>query len=66
MLWCIWRRRNDKVWEGEVHNACMAVQLAREGIFQWENARKQQKNSERQQEQQQNISCIVKDRLFGR
>lgn len=33
VLWCIWRRRNDKVWEDEVQNACMAVQLAREGIF---------------------------------
>lgn len=64
MLWCIWRRRNDKVWEGEVQNVRMAVQLAREGIFQWQNARKCQKNSEQQQEQQQNISWQPPDQGY--
>ena len=29
MLWCIWRRRNDKVWDGELQPSNIAVQLAR-------------------------------------
>jgi hypothetical protein len=34
MLWCLWRRRNDKVWEGDVKPIVMAVQLAREVLAQ--------------------------------
>lgn len=36
LLWCLWRCRNDKVWEGEVQNVGVVVQLARKAIYQWE------------------------------
>ncbi|XP_024636060.1 uncharacterized protein [Medicago truncatula] len=39
MLWCIWRRRNDKVWDGQLQPSNIAVQLARELLFQWQAAR---------------------------
>lgn len=36
ILWCLWRRRNDKVWEGEMKDVQMAVYLAREVLKQWQ------------------------------
>jgi len=38
MLWCLWRRRNDKVWEGVLKPTVMVVQLAREVLSQWQAA----------------------------
>ncbi|AES91757.1 hypothetical protein MTR_4g118580 [Medicago truncatula] len=34
MLWCLWPRRNDKVWDDELRPINIAVQLAREALFQ--------------------------------
>jgi len=39
MLWCLWRRRNDKVWDGDLKPINIAVQLARESLFQWQEVR---------------------------
>jgi hypothetical protein len=39
MLWCLWRRRNDKVWDGDSKIINIAVQLARESLFQWQEVR---------------------------
>jgi len=39
MLWCLWRRRNDKVWDGDLKTINIVVQLARESLFQWQEVR---------------------------
>ena len=36
MLWCLWQRRNDKVWGGELKPIHIAVQLAKEFLNQWQ------------------------------
>jgi len=35
MLWCFWRRRNNKVWYGEMKEERIAVQFACEVLLQW-------------------------------
>jgi ribonuclease HI len=54
ILWCIWRRRNDKVWDGELKPVSIAIQLAREVLFQWQTAR-QTTAAPQQPQQQQTI-----------
>lgn len=39
MLWCLWRRQNDKVWEGDMKDVRLAVHLAREVLKQWQTVR---------------------------
>jgi hypothetical protein len=39
ILWCIWRRHNDKVWDGEMKLSNISYQLARKLLFQWQAAR---------------------------
>jgi len=34
MLWCLWRRHNDKVWDDDLKPINIAIQLARESLFQ--------------------------------
>ncbi|RHN48105.1 hypothetical protein MtrunA17_Chr7g0260151 [Medicago truncatula] len=63
MLWCLWRRRNDKVWEGDMKEVRFSVQLAREVLLQWQAARingslqsqVQQSNLQHQHSQQQMV-----------
>ncbi|KEH22055.1 hypothetical protein MTR_7g029410 [Medicago truncatula] len=38
MLWCLWCRRNDKVWEGDLKPIVMVVQLASEVLAQWQTS----------------------------
>jgi len=51
MLWCLWRRRNDKVWDGELKRIHIVVQLAREFLDQCQVARSKSEAKEQQQEQ---------------
>jgi len=37
MLWCIWKRRNEKVWEDVERCVRISIQLARDYIVQWRN-----------------------------
>lgn len=38
MLWCISKRRNEKVWEDVEKHVCYSVQLARDHLQQWQEA----------------------------
>jgi hypothetical protein len=40
MLWCIWRRRNEKLCEEVERQPLTSVQLARETLLQWQAMRK--------------------------
>jgi hypothetical protein len=39
MVWCLWRRRNDKVRGGDLKSINIEVHLARESLFQWQEVR---------------------------
>jgi hypothetical protein len=39
MLWCLWRRRNEKLWEDKEHQIQVSIQQARDQIMQWQLAR---------------------------
>jgi hypothetical protein len=41
MLWCLWKPRNDKVWEGLQQPVLLSIQLARDLLHQWCCARQQ-------------------------
>jgi ribonuclease HI len=34
-LWCIWKRRNEKLWEDIEHRPSISFQIARDYLFQW-------------------------------
>jgi len=55
MLWCLWRRRNDKVWDGETKDERLVVQLARELLSQWCTVR------DKNEQQQQPLPCIQQE-----
>lgn len=38
-LWDIWKRRNNKMWNGAKTSARMTVRMARESLEQWQHAR---------------------------
>jgi hypothetical protein len=40
MLWCIWERKNEKVWEDAEKDVCYSVQLARDYLQQWREVRR--------------------------
>ncbi|KAK2404967.1 hypothetical protein QL285_054266 [Trifolium repens] len=46
-LWCIWKRRNQKIWEDMELQPSVSFQLARDVILQWQTAqtKKQEQNS---------------------
>jgi len=41
MLWYIWRRRNNKVWEAEQQSVRTTIQMARNFFFSWYAAHRQ-------------------------
>jgi hypothetical protein len=55
ILWCLWSRRNDKVWDGDMKPINVAIQLARDTLFQWKAAR----NLNIVQVQQQHINTVL-------
>jgi len=71
VLWYLWRHRNDKAWEGAIQNVRMAVQIVREGIYQWVNVRTCQKHSEQQRDiswqapKEGYVKCNVDSTLFS-
>jgi len=52
MLCCIWRRRNNKVWETEQLPVRQAVQMVQNLLLQWRAAHKQPQISEQQRNDQ--------------
>ncbi|MCH84206.1 60S ribosomal protein L23 [Trifolium medium] len=42
MLWCLWKRRNEKVWEEVVQPVRMSIQLARDLLYQWRFVRQKE------------------------
>ena len=58
MLWCLRRRRNDKVWSGELNEVNVIVQLTHEALFQWNYVRTNDVRGA-QQVQQPNPVCLV-------
>jgi hypothetical protein len=40
VLWCVWKRRNEKIWEEVEKPASLSIQSARELLFQWREVRK--------------------------
>ena len=48
MLWCIWRRRNNKVWEAEQKSVRTTIQMARDFFCSWYVARRKQVPAEHQ------------------
>ena len=45
-MWCIWKRRNEKIWDDVEKNTHISVQLARDYMIQWNAARRQQATPE--------------------
>jgi len=39
ILWCLRRRQNDKVWDGDMKPINVAIQMVRNTLFQWKAAR---------------------------
>ncbi|KAL6513680.1 hypothetical protein OROHE_019540 [Orobanche hederae] len=46
MFWVIWKRRNEKLWEGVVRPVMLAVEGAKELLQQWQLARSSKANSQ--------------------
>ena len=54
ILWCSWRRRNDKVWDEDMKPINVAIQMVRDTLFQW----KAKRNVNYVQVRQQQINIV--------
>ncbi|WJX44042.1 hypothetical protein P8452_31070 [Trifolium repens] len=39
MLWCLWKRRNEQIWEVEEKQPSVSINQTRELFFQWQHVR---------------------------
>ncbi|MCI55817.1 hypothetical protein A2U01_0077068, partial [Trifolium medium] len=38
-MWCIWKRRNEKLWNGVEMRPAVSIMLARDSLHQWQLVR---------------------------
>jgi len=60
-LWCIWERRNDKIWEDKEIRPEIAFQIAQDNLHQWRvvDARGERRASEQRNKNTQRLAVAA-------